>query len=354
MTQTSRLDGLDLARCLAFFGMVIVNFSLAMGADAVSDPGLLADIEHGLQGRAAATFVTLAGLGLGLAARRKGHGPTLSVTLRRAAFLLAAGLINVLIFPADILHYYGVYFALAGLLLAWSRAGLIALILAVTAGAVLLMLRFDYMAGWDWQSFDYADFWTPLGFARNLFFNGFHPVFPWFGFFLFGLLLSRLDLAQPLAATMLVITGALAMLLAELISGALITWLAPTHPDLAFLATSQPIPPMPLFVLAGMGAASLTIGLCLHLGRARRLDAVLALLRRTGRMTLTLYIAHIVLGMGALEGLGLLHAPGRGQSFAMVFLACLAFCTLAVFFAALWSRRFDRGPAEMLMRRLAG
>lgn len=354
MTQTSRLDGLDLARCLAFFGMVIVNFTLAMGADAASDPGLLATIEQGLQGRAAATFVTLAGLGLGLAANRRGHGPTLAVTLKRAAFLFGAGLVNMLIFPADILHYYGVYFALGGLMLAASRTTLVAGMVAVTVIAVLLMQNFDYMAGWNWQTFDYTDFWTPAGFVRNLAFNGFHPLFPWFGFFLFGVLLSRLDLAQPMVATALAIAGALALVLAELLASALTAWVLPIDANLAFLTTTQPIPPMPLFVMAGLGAASLVIGLCLHVGSHPGLSALLAPLRRTGRMTLTLYIAHILVGMGTLETLGLLHAPGRGQGFGAVFLACLVFCALAVAFAALWSRRFDRGPAEMLMRRLAG
>ena len=59
-----RLDGLDLARYVAFVGMVIVNFKIAMGAE--SDGGYLSLITSALEGRAAATFVVLAGIGLGL------------------------------------------------------------------------------------------------------------------------------------------------------------------------------------------------------------------------------------------------------------------------------------------------
>lgn len=81
--MTNRLDGLDLARFLAFVGMVIVNFKIVMGADAESGdiPGVLTGV---LDGRAAATFVVLAGIGLGLAANRTEHGQTVKVTLRPA------------------------------------------------------------------------------------------------------------------------------------------------------------------------------------------------------------------------------------------------------------------------------
>ena len=68
MERRSRLDGLDVARYLAFVGMVIVNFKIAMGAS--DDGGILGILTGALEGRAAATFVVLAGIGLGLAARK--------------------------------------------------------------------------------------------------------------------------------------------------------------------------------------------------------------------------------------------------------------------------------------------
>ena len=65
-----RLHGLDLARYLALAGMVLVNFRLAMAVEA-DGGGLLAGFFHLLEGKASATFVTLAGVGLVLATQRQ-------------------------------------------------------------------------------------------------------------------------------------------------------------------------------------------------------------------------------------------------------------------------------------------
>lgn len=40
-------------------------------------------------------------------------------------------------------------------------------------------------------------FWTWKGFISNLFFNGYHPIFPWVAFLLFGMWLGRVDLQNP-------------------------------------------------------------------------------------------------------------------------------------------------------------
>ena len=73
VASARRLDGLDLARFLAFVGMVIVNFKIAMGADKTNG-GVLGQFTEALEGRAAATFVVLSGIGLGLAAVRSEQG----------------------------------------------------------------------------------------------------------------------------------------------------------------------------------------------------------------------------------------------------------------------------------------
>ena len=116
----TRLDGLDLARFLAFAGMVIVNFKVVTGAgDATAGTaaaGALGILVGALEGRAAATFVVLAGVGLGLAGLREINSTT-AVTIRRAVFLLVVGLVNALVFEADIIHYYAFYFLVGVFLL---------------------------------------------------------------------------------------------------------------------------------------------------------------------------------------------------------------------------------------------
>lgn len=104
-----RLEGLDVARFLALAGMVIVNFNVVM-VTVGDDTGPFSAVAELLQGRAAATFVVLAGVGLGLNAMRHDWNQTLATTLKRAAFLLIVGFLNLLVFDADIIHYYTFYF----------------------------------------------------------------------------------------------------------------------------------------------------------------------------------------------------------------------------------------------------
>ncbi len=351
-TELARLDGLDLARFLAFAGMLLVNFRLAMMGP-VTEQGWSSWFDL-LEGRASATFVTLAGVGLSVAAARGAFDALRLATWRRAAFLLVLGLLNYSVFVADILHYYACYFALGVCCLGWRNRSLHILIGLLVAGFVVLACLLDYGKGWDWASLGYADFWTLPGFARNLLFNGWHPLLPWLAFFVLGIRLGRLRLDDVATQRRLMTWGALAMGLAHGLSAGLRSVLE-AHPGLHGLLGTAPIPPVPLYMLAGGGAACLALGACLWLGQqlARRPGMArncLAVLTCTGRQTLTLYIAHILLGMGILEALGMLGS----QSPQSVLLASSLFCTGAVLYANLWSRWFERGPMEMLMRKVAG
>lgn len=342
-----RLEGLDIARFAAFVGMVIVNFKIAMGAE--GEDGILAQLTGLLEGRAAATFVVLAGLGLGLSAARDTSMQTLGVTLRRATFLLVIGLANMLVFAADILHYYAFYFLFGVLLLPLGTRALILVIVALNTAFIVMMFTLNYDAGWNWTTYDYEGFWTPVGFIRNLFFNGWHPVIPWLGFFVVGIVLARLSLGERSVQHRLIGLGILAILLAEGL--ARLTYLGvSSDPELALLATTSPVPPMPFYTLAGIGISSTVIGVCLRFSNVFRALGLLALLTPAGRQTLTLYIAHILIGMGTLEALGMLS----NQSLNTAVIASLFFCALTIVYANLWARYFKRGPIEALMRRVAG
>lgn len=341
------LAGLDLARYLAFVGMVIVNFTIVMGAEGGTGPAR--QIIELFEGRAAATFVVLAGLGLGLAHARTGATNT-RTTLKRAAVLLVLGLVNMLVFPADILHYYAFYFLFGAWLLPLSTRALLWAVGLLNLAFVVLILTLDYDSGWAWDDYSYTGFWTPAGFLRNLLFNGWHPVVPWLGFLLFGVVLARLPLADPRTQRRLALAGLAALLGGWALSAGLTRWLAPLGPELAELLTTAPIPPMPLYTLAGLGAASLTIGLCLLAERHLTAWGVLPQVAPAGRQTLTLYIAHILIGMGALEALGLIDS----QTPDAALLAALLFCAAATLYARLWEPFVGRGPLEALLRRLAG
>ncbi|MFT7617649.1 MAG: hypothetical protein ACI97A_001288, partial [Planctomycetota bacterium] len=197
-----RVIGFDLARCFAIFGMVVVNFKTAMSPDTNGHDWLLS-LTGLLDGRAAATFVILAGIGLSLmsqSARQAGDGQALSLVrntlLKRSLFLFVVGLSFSPIWIADILHYYGVYIAIAAFCLALTTRQLWGLTAGLVCGFFLLVLLLDYEQNWDWSTLSYEGFWTFRGFALNLFFNGFHPVIPWLGFMLVGLIIGRIDLTS--------------------------------------------------------------------------------------------------------------------------------------------------------------
>ncbi len=126
----NRIIGYDLARAAAVFGMVVVNFKIVMGAGE-RGPEWLLSLVGLLEGRAAATFVVLAGAGISLFSqegRTRDDRERLSLDrltlLKRALLLFVIGALYTPIWPADILHFYGVYIAVAAFLLAAPSARL--------------------------------------------------------------------------------------------------------------------------------------------------------------------------------------------------------------------------------------
>lgn len=352
--MSDRLRGLDVARFLALIGMVLVNFDMVMVnlGDATVFPkmGMGLGLTDVLQGRAAATFVVLAGIGLGLSFARQGWDLTFFTTLKRAGFLFILGLLNTTIFDADILHYYALYFLFGVWFLRVSDQALWIGMAALSLAFVGLLLLFDYDTGWNWLDYSYADFWTPVGFLRNLFFNGWHPIVPWLAFILFGIWISRLGLHQRAVQIRLFLIGVAVFVATTVVSALLIRVIGAGDGDVAVLFATAPIPPMPLFILAGGSAAATVTGFCLLIEPMLSRMRLLGPLAAPGQQTLSLYIAHIFLGMGTLEVLNMLG----GQSHAQAAYASAIFCSVALVYAAVWHCFFKRGPLETLMRRLAG
>lgn len=338
-----RIDGLDLARALAFIGMVIVNFKTVLFVP--DGTGALDAAVTFLQGKAAAGFVVLAGSGFSFFAQKAGD----AVIVRRAAFLFIIGLLNCLIFEADIIHYYAVYFLLGLAMIRLSMRGL-ALCVVLSNAVFMAMLHWlDYDLGWDWDALSYSDFWTIDGFIRNLFFNGYHPVFPWIGFFAAGLMLGRLNLADPVIHYRLMAAGAACLLLAEGVSHALIGWWGEgMSEDLFYMLETGPVPPTPFYTVSGLGFALVLVGGSLAGATVLQRAGVLDFFTIAGRQALTLYAAHILIGMGVMEVMGLYTAP---QTLETALIAAMIFIVPAFVFSFLWARHFKSGPLETLMRR---
>ena len=346
--EMERLDGIEIARFFAFLGMVLVNFTVMIGAE--GDPSVLGACIRLLEGKAAATFVVVAGLGLGLMAQRYGEQTASLIVIKRAMFLMVLGLLNVLIFPADILHFYAAYFFLSAFLLRFSNNALFGVILLLNCVFLILAICLDYEAGWDFENYEYDELWTLSGFMRNLWFNGWHPVFPWLGFVLVGLMISRLPLTQKSVQKKLVIWCCLAIIFAESIRWILEPSLTQIDEELIYLVTTSPIPPMPLYFIVGVGISGIVIGLSLLSSAWLTRLGISQILIPAGKQTLSLYIFHVVFGLLLLEWID----SDVKQTAKISITYSLIFLGASLLYSWIWMRRFKRGPLEWVMRKLTG
>ncbi|MEO0481765.1 MAG: DUF418 domain-containing protein [Planctomycetota bacterium] len=310
----SRLLGFDLARGLAFLGMVIVNFKVVLLWNSDGDPEWLQNLLGQFSSRAAPLFVLLAGAGMTMlhrsgerrmensessppwnrrfwlrrslflvfligatfliahTVRRQGETPILifdqllvalghgdleplrdyfgrlkdsaraflggenwpifavlaltlgalittwgvkgkhlgprMVLVHRALFVLVFGYAWYPIWEGDILHYYGVYLLLGTVLVGRSAFWCWLVLAAILIGTPIAQLNFDVSAGWS-MFLSYGEFWERDGALRNLTLNGWHPLLPWFGLLVTGLLVGRLDATKRLTGLLLLGVGTL-------------------------------------------------------------------------------------------------------------------------------------------------
>ncbi|MBC7921461.1 MAG: DUF418 domain-containing protein [Ferruginibacter sp.] len=355
--MTNRIIGFDLARAYAIFGMFIVNFNTVFGShQATSGLGGFLNL---FNGNSSTAFVILAGMGVSLMTNRPDYSLLEKSQLRRKVirrswFLFALGLLLYQWWPADILHFYGGYMHVA----AWLLFAPKRLYLLVAGGAIVgfhgLLPVIPYEAGWNFNTLEYADFWTVTGFLRNTFYNGWNPLFPWLAFFLLGMWLGRLDWQQRRVRRWVFGTGAVVLALIEGIQG-LVTH-HPLGPEVTFYLTADYLPPFLPFMLGTASFALVLLVICLRIGNRFADHPLLRALSATGQMTLTHYLLHLTLGIvlfGGLTGRAYTGAVTEQppESPAAILLFAVAFYALSVLLSTVWSRKFRHGPLEMLMRK---
>jgi uncharacterized membrane protein YeiB len=361
-----RIEGYDLARALAILGMVVVHFTLVMSSERADEGGWAAKLVELLDGRAAATFMVLAGVGIALrhqSARTRAPEDPAAVSrvratlLKRGLFLLVVGFVNLLIWQGDILRVYGVSLFLAAGLVTVRARWLWTVALAFVAGFLVLMSTVDYSKNWDWETLHYHGLWTAAGSVRNLLYDGFRAVFPWTGLLVFGMWLRRHDPRRPATRNRFLIAG-FTLVVFSWVTSRLLLRDALAHPDTwrmdpetaqAMLGLDS-MPPMPLFLLSAVGTAIVVIAASAWAAERFARLAVIRAMVATGQMAFTWYVGHIVLGLGGVILLGLYDnkpvAAGVGAGVVFFALACVV--SLA------WRHRWKHGPLEWLMRRVAG
>ena len=352
-----RILGFDLARALALIGMVVVNYELTLGASG-KGPEWLATLTQSLQGRAAATFVVLAGIGASLGSKKarlalntpegKAQRNAARWTLaKRGVFLFAIGTPFLLIWPADILHFYGIWLLLGSVMLFLPTAALLFVALAFVVGGAMFLLQGEFFLHWNLVSLDYESVFEPAHFVRNLFLNGWHPVVPWIALYLIGMVLGRLNwMDRKVRARLLMFAAPIAIVL-HLVEDVWVTQLVTAIEPMHLLATSS-FPPTPGFVFACSSISILLILLACEIAERAPTGWTEPLIH-TGQLALTLYVGHVIVGLGAIEEMGRLE----NQSLPFAVTAAMTFSAGAIVFSTLWRRRFTRGPLEWVMRKIS-
>lgn len=352
--ENNRITGFDFARACAILGMMLVNYKIVFNQSIVKY-NILNQFISLFEGRAAAVFVILAGVGIGLMTKKsyvsqdRIEQKKMKITLlKRAIFLFVLGTILYCLFgwTADILHFYGVYIAVLVLFIYLKTKTIVTFGFLTIVIGTIMQLTFDYSQGWDLAFNSYDGLFTLSGFIRNTFFNGYHPFFPWFAFILFGLALSRLDFKDEKKVKGLTV-GALGMaIFIEMISIGLQNIFG--HTEIAiYLFDTKPMNPTALYIISSTAWAISFIGMCVLLSHRKSKGKTFEVVVNGGQMALTHYLIHVLV-------LIVMIFVDQLAYHDEVFVITISFIVFLFMLLSshIWLSKFKRGPIEYLMRKV--
>ena len=171
---------------------------------------------------------------------------------------------------------------------------------------------------------------------------------------IFGMWLARQDLANREMRRKLLINS-LALLLITEIGCYLLKTICLNHvaneseiEDIMFLFSTAVMPPLPQYIISAGSSSVIVIIGSLYFCEKFPTFHVSNWLCQTGQMTLTLYVSHVIFGMGFLQSIGLLE----NQSIDFSVTAALMFYAAAIFFSVFWLTHFKAGPLEYVFRKI--
>ncbi|RCS91960.1 heparan-alpha-glucosaminide N-acetyltransferase domain-containing protein [Brevibacterium aurantiacum] len=324
LSPPGRLIGLDVARGIALFAMMITHIY------ALSDEAGLPTWAAVFAGRASALFAVLAGCSLvlstrsRLAASGRLRDAAPSVLIRAAAIViigLCLGTISDLL--AVILVNYGIMFAIAVLFLRLQARTLfvIAGTWMLISPVVSMIVRAEFNLEPKYLPMSWLDLATPPAMLTDLFLTGYYPILQWLSYILLGMALVKVDIGKHLMGLftaglgLFVLGRGASWLLLNVAGGdaALVETSQRLGIDLFaalftgsygvtstsswwWLAIAGPHSGTPFDLLSTAGTAVMTIAVCqsavVLLGRRSWL---LTPLSAPGSMPLSVYSAHVVL-----------------------------------------------------------
>ncbi len=351
----NRIISFDFARALAILGMMFVNYKIVF-ADPEQTSGLLNSFIALFEGRAAAVFLVLAGIGVSLMTKKGFENKDLKqrkndkLALRkRAVFLFILGMMLYYVFEwhADILHYYGVYMLLITGFIYMKQKNIKKAVVMLLAITLIGQSCFNYQLGWDINYTTYSDFSSISGFIRNTFFNGYHPVLPWLSFILIGLLIGRMDFSNMKYIRKIAFNTLLLALLLELFSTLLIGFF--NHQELViYYFSTKPMNPSVMYVITASNWAVSFICFCHLFVEKMKGHFWVNMLSKAGEMALSHYVFHctlVLIFVYTMSGF-------TYQKPTFVVSLSVGVFFIMIIFSLFWRKKFKRGPLELLMRKL--
>jgi uncharacterized membrane protein YeiB len=342
-------------RAVALIGVVAMNFHgyLLLRGGEVGD-GFVAELfdpwNGALSTRFAATFVLVAGVGVTLMTRRvvaAGDRGAIRAArwrlVRRGLFLYGVGLLVDEVWPGTILPYYGAMFMLAALLFTLRTRWIVTVGVgaAVAGSALRLWLSERRRNGADVGWLTDPTPGSPADRLFGVFVNGTHPLLPWLAILCAGIVLGRvLDTSWWRRAA---IAGGLAT--------TAVAWIAATadgSPTVDAALSTRPFDGGILYITSIIATALVAYGTIDWL--AERFPTATDPLRRAGQLTLSIYLAHVLVFKVLVDWLNWIDPAGLDVALAL----SAGFWIVAIVGAVWWQRRFGIGPAERLYRAVGG
>ncbi len=349
-----RIIDLDVARAIGLIGVCVMNYHgylIANGADypprtfleRVFDPW-----QGPLSTRFAATFVTVAGMGITLLTRRsRASGDRAAISAdrwklaRRGLLLFAFGYFLDWVWPGTILFYYGAFFMVGALLFTLRSRWLVAIgVGAALVAAALQRWSLDHDASWLLYG-NAGVTRSPRDLLFDVFVRNTHPLLPWLLFLCAGIILGRLLPFGARLRTQLIAAGVACIAIGYL-GRTYLTW----RP---LLRSTAPFDRGLLYSLTTIGSSVVAVCVIGWLAERTHESTITRALASAGQMTLTLYIGHVLVFNLLVHKLAWVHPYGLGT--ALTFAAC--YWLFAIVLAVGWLNLFKIGPLEWVYRKFS-
>ncbi len=363
----TRLPGPDVTRAIALLGVIAMNYhGYLNGSDASAVAGdsrmtALFDPWRGvLSTRFAATFVTMAGIGITLMtnrARTAGTDGRQDVSalrwrlVRRGLFLYGLGFVLDWIWSGTILFFYGAFFVLGALLFTLRTRWLVvvgactAIAAAGIAWWAAIRTEDGHDVGWLLAP-PTLQARSPRGLLFDTFVNGTHPVLPWLAFLCSGIVLGR---ALPHLHRGKVAIAATLVTASTYLVNHLVAW-GSDDAVLTTLLSTRPFDRSLLYTAGTIGTSLVAYCACSWVAERFAATPPVQMLADAGRTTLSIYVLHVLVFNEVVHQRHWVAAGGLGTALPFA----LAVWVFAVMFAAWWQRFIGQGPLERLYRKLGG